>query len=159
MNDEGKIYITISDERNGNAGGTNNNSNNDDDNNIISDYAKHQFIHLIKSQVLSTIQYSINNIGNSTGNYVEQREVSFAYEQLNNLIGIGVAAFAGFKYTGSPIGAAVGAGVAIVASIANMARSYNTASISNKKQNYEIEQLRKRAGLNSYIDNSRGTEN
>ena len=35
----------------------------------------------------------------------------------------------------------------------------NSLMIANKKVNYEIAQVRDRAGLNSTLDGSRGTEN
>lgn len=162
MANDGKIYITISDRRFGK-----NKAEADEQNNLdkekekkdpLKDFAKHKFFNFIEAQAKQAINYSVNNIGNFTGDYVTQQQTQDAVSILSDLADIGVAAFAGFKYSGSPYGALIGAGIAVAGKAINKAQQLAVGYAQNEIQNRQIAQLRTRAGLNSINNNSRGTE-
>ena len=161
---DGKIYITISDTRGGKGGpGTNPNISPDgkkekeDDKNLLSDYAKHQFFNLIKSQATQAVNYTISNIGNFTGNYTAQVHVSEAMSMLNDFKNLGLSAYVGFKVAG-PWGAVIAAGTQVVSKGVNIVQQIVAGYAENTRINKNISQLRTRAGLNSTNNGSRGTE-
>ena len=160
MANDGKIYITISDKRFGR-----NKAEADEQNNIdkekdkespLAKFARHKFFNLIESQTKQAIHWSINNIGNFTGDYVKQQEVSNTVEIVEGLIDVGVAALAGAKF--GPWGAAIGAGVAIVGKGISFGQQLAAGYSQNVLDNRQIAQLRTRAGLNGTNNGSRGTE-
>lgn len=165
----GQIYITISDKRGeGGAGetpgvpSTRNSKAFDEPSNdfsAVGDYAKHQFFDMIKSNSQKVVNYSINNIGNFTGDYQQQRNASATLSLINAAKNIGMATIAGFKYGGGPYGAAVGAMVAVGGMMINYTMQENANQIAIKQQNRNIDILRDISGLNTLNDGSRGTEN
>ena len=161
-NNDGKIYITISDRRFGGnkaeADEQNNLDKQKEKKNPLSDFAKHKFFNFIEAQTKQVVNYSINNIGNFTGDYVSQQQTQDAVAILSGLMDIGAAAFAGFKYSGSPYGALIGAGIAIAGKAISRGQQLAVGYSQNELQNRQIAQLRTRAGLNSSNNGSRGTE-
>lgn len=162
---DGKIYITISDKRFGrNEPDTptlttpGQADKEKDKGNPLADYAKHQFFSLIKSQATQAVNYTISNIGNFTGNYVSQMHTQDSVNLLNTLINYGTSAYAGFKMTGSPIGALVAVGIQAIGSGITKVEELYAGYVQNARQNYAIAQLRTRAGLNSNNNGSRGTD-
>lgn len=164
MADDGKIYITISDKRFGQ-----NKAEADEQNKIDKEkktdgesafdkYINHQVMHLARQQVTKFVHFSLGNIGNFTGDYVTQQRVNDLIASAQGFINIGTATIAGAK-AGGWVGAIIGFVVGTVTEVASSAYSTYEKLINNKKTNYQIEQLRERAGLNALLDGSRGTEN
>ena len=122
------------------------------------DYAKHRFFSFIESEARQITISGINNIGNFTGDYITQRKISESVQAVNIGLNIGMSAVAGFKIAG-PLGAIVSGAVSMIGFGISNTISYYQGLTENRKTNYNIEQLRKRAGLNTVYDGSRGTEN
>lgn len=162
MADDGKLYIIITDKRedDGKGGNTPSSSSQKEaaSKKTAQSYAVHQFYNFVTSQAKQFVTYNIQNIGNFTGNYVTQRKVSEAVNVLTIGMNIATAGIAGFKI-GGPIGAAVSTAIAVAGTAINAGYQSYTQRIENAKTNYNIDQLRRRSGLNVYTDGSRGTEN
>lgn len=126
---------------------------------IAAKYIGHQFLHFVESQAKQAISYSINNIGNFTGDYEEQRHISALLEVAGKVASIGTAAWAGAKATGSPYGAIIGAIVATASITINDVRAEYLKAYADAKKNFTIRQLRERSGMYSLMDGNRGTEN
>jgi len=162
-NTDGKIYIYVTNKLPNEAPVTAKASNgagsqDKQDNELISHWARAKLIGTIKSVATTGVNYSLNNIGNFTGDYITQANVDNALNNLNSVANIGLTAFAGLKVAG-PIGAVVGGSLALISSGVNSALNIHSMQVANRKTNYEIEQLRIRSGLNTLLDGSRGTEN
>lgn len=164
-NNNGKLYITISDERGvgygvGNLGGTNggNQPAESKDGSIITRYAEHELFHLAKRTVQQAVNYQLSNIGNFTGNYIRQEEVNQLRQGVSDLMNVAVSTFAGFA-TAGPIGAVAGFVAGATSIVSSAIYSDLSAKVSYAKTNFSISQLRERAGLNATYDGSRGTEN
>lgn len=163
MADDGKLYIIISDKRgdDGNGGndpvdGTPKDSNKKSSQNIIT----HQFYNFVLGQAKQFVNYNISNIGNFTGNYIMQRRVAEAMQAVNIIANIGGAFVSGMLMSGgNPVVGAVSAVIATAGVTINAGYQSFTQHVQNAKTNYSIEQLRRRSGLNTYTDGSRGTEN
>ena len=159
MND-GKLYIIISDRPD--AAGTGaldlegSSPTNAKDKSGM-DYASHRFFNFMEAQAKKFVMYNVNNIGNFTGNYVAQRRVNEVVELVNILSNIGMATLAGAKY--GPAGVVVGAAIAVAGTAINAGYETFSQRLENAKTNYNIEQLKRKSGLNIYMDGSRGTEN
>ena len=154
-----KIYIVITDQRpDGNNGANGSRQQDDDNRNPIKRYAEHQFYNFIKSESQTAVNYTINNIGNFTGNYQVQREVQNVVKHANGLVSLGESAIYGASI-GGLAGAGLAVGVSLVSSLINFGLESYSIGIAEKKTNYAIEQLRARSGLNTLNDGSRGTEN
>lgn len=161
MANDGKIYITISDRRFGS-----NKAEADEQNNVdkdkdkkestFKDFAKHRFFNFIEAQAKQAVQYSVNNIGNFTGDYVAQQHMQDAVSVIGTLTDLGMAALAGSKYGAS--GALVAVGITLASKTITYGQQLAVGYAQNELQNRQIAQLRTRAGLNSTNNNSRGTE-
>lgn len=162
--DQGKkIYIVITDQRpdNNGIGGASTGSNADNDKserNQLKRYAEHQFYNFIKSESQTAVNYTINNIGNFTGNYQTQREMQNVVGHASRLVSLGESIIYGASI-GGIAGAGIAAGVTLVSSLINFHLESYSIGVAEKKANYAIEQLRARSGLNTLNDGSRGTEN
>lgn len=166
MADDGKLYIIISDKREdgggigGNtpapsSGGTDNSGGKS-----IQSIITHQFYNFTISQVRKIANYSMTNYGNFTGDYITQRKINEATQTLNILSNIGGAFISGTTMSGgNPVIGAIFAGISALGVGVNAGLSERTQLFNNMKTNYNIDQLRKRAGMNIYLDESRGTEN
>lgn len=157
MNSDGKIYIIVTDKLPTGSGNNvvNQKENNDD---LINHWAKDRLIDTTKSIIKSSVNYSLTNIGNFTGDYITQTKINNTIHNLNVLKGIGLGAIAGFKYGGA-VGAVIGASLSVINSGVSSVEMIHSNRVQNRKTNYDIEQLRNRAGLNTLLDWSRGTEN
>ena len=162
---DGKIYITISDRRFGSnvveADAQNKADKNKDisenGSNALLDYAKHRFFNFIQSEAKQLVSYSINNIGNFTGDYTKQAHVEEALGVLNFVSNIGMATMAGAQY-GGLLGAIIGGGLAGVGTMISVNQQVYAGRVENIRINKNIDQLRTRAGLNSINNGSRGTD-
>lgn len=162
MNSDGKIYIIVTDKLPSGTTptpeGTDNQAGTKDKEGLLLHWAKGRIVNLVKQTATQAAMYSFNNIGNFTGDYITQAHVDNALYALNSAMSIGTAALAGFKVAG-PWGAVIGTSLEIVRQGVSTAFSIHSSLVQNRKTNYEIEQLRIRAGLNAALDGSRGTEN
>jgi len=160
---DGKIYITISDRRFGS-----NVAEADEQNKIdkeksaskesnVSKFVRHRFFNLIEQQTMQAVNYTVNNIGNFTGDYITQSQVSEAMQIGGFLLNIATATVAGAKM-GGPVGAVIGLLTVPVTKGISMYYQGKSIEVQMKIQNREIAQLRTRAGLNSLNNDSRGTE-
>ena len=162
MANDGKIYITISDKRFGKnkaeADEQNNLEKEQKEENPIAKFAQHKFFNMIESQAKQAVNYTISNIGNFTGDYVKQTQISESMRILNFGVSLATSAYAGLKMTGSPWGAAIAVGVQVINTGINIGEQYYAGYVENVRQNKSIERLRTRAGLNGANNGSRGTE-
>lgn len=168
MKTDGKIYIIVTDRL---PGGTMppapqprpnpspTEEGKEGDSGLLAHWARERMIGLVRRMAMTAVTYTVGNIGNFTGDYMLQTHVNEAINNVRGLINIGTAALAGFKVTGSPIGAVIGAGLEIANQGISAFTQIHSNLVQNSKTNYEIEQLRNRAGLNPTTDGSRGTEN
>jgi len=160
MANDGKIYITISDKRFGqnqpDVIPTPETSKEKEKSDPLGDYITHRFFNLIESQAKQAVKFTLGNIGNFTGDYIAQEHVNNALEAVSFIENVGIAALAGAKF--GPVGALVGAGIAVAGTASSKAINLFTGYLDNIRQNKAIEQLRTRAGLNSNNNDSRGTE-
>jgi len=159
-----KIYITISDERLSNTYSTGGGSASkessgsfDSGSDAFKSYAKHELAHLIKDTVQSAVSFSISQIGNLSGDYALQRQVNNAAALVNRGRNLIMSAAGGFVVGGIP-GAIVGAAVSLIDSSFQSLANIHNQTVAVRKQNYEIEQLRARVGMNSSNGGNRDTE-
>lgn len=165
-NNNEKLYITISDNRGQTSGASGKptpkpkyagEDEDTDKSDLLGRYAEHQMFHLVKGATMKAVNYSISNIGNFTGDYIAQKNVNYAKGVVSNLMNVGMATLVGAKY--GPVGAVVG----FVAGVGSIVSGGIFDDIQNRtdttKNNFNIEMLRERVGLNTIYDGSRGTEN
>lgn len=166
MNENNQLYITITDKRGEGGGGTiptptptSTSSVKDDEKNdsLLRRYAEHEMFHLVKGTTVKAVNYSISNIGNFTGDYIEQKQINEIKGVVSKLTTIGVSTLAGAKYgiVGAAVGFAVGVGSVFVDYIFDDMSNRNSIA----RNNLNIRMLRDRVGLNTIYDGSRGTEN
>lgn len=159
---DGKVYITISDRReNTNQSnlqvGNNNNSvgsSTKNSSNALGRYSEHQFFNTIQNNAKTFVNYSIANIGNFTGNYLTQQNISISVNNLSKLYRLGLTAVAGAQI-GGVIGAGVAVGAQIVSDVVNFGLSERTAYFENKRTNLEILKMKELSGLNALTNSSR----
>jgi len=161
-NNDGKIYITISDQRVGGGGGPGPavpETPKEDKTKSLGDYAKHAFFNIIQDTAKKAVNNSINQIGNYTGDYYAQRQVQISIGALEKIGNLGMSFFAGTTITGTMAGGIVG----LIATGAMMGVNYGLEEFNNRvaiaRNNREISYLKDVSGLNTLKDGSRGTEN
>lgn len=158
---DGKIYITISDRRIGDDGGevvpvNPQTTPNEEEKkkNILGDYLKHRFFNLVENQAKQMATYTIANIGNFTGDYQYQREINVGVEILNEGITL-ASSFGSGMAVGGVVGGAVAVAITIASQTINFAMQEQANRVSNRNQNYNIQQLRDISGLNALTNGSR----
>lgn len=159
---DGKIYIIVTDRLPGGGGeplpDKPRGDTEKEKEGVLSSFAKHKFFDFIQDQTKQAINYSIGNIGNFTGDYIAQTHAAESIHILNSVMNIGVAAYTGFKTTGSPWGALVAAGISVASMGISAFQEVFATQQQIKRQNRDIDLLRSRSGLNSTNNESRGTE-
>lgn len=157
---DGKIYITISDERGGGGKGVSQSGETvktpKEKENHLGSYAVHQGMNLVKQSVMKAVNFSVSNIGNFTGDYLTQKNVQAGLSNAMTTIGYGTTALAGFKI-GGIWGAVIAVGVKGVSDALSFGLNEKANYQQNRRTNYEIAELRELSGLNSLLDGSRGT--
>lgn len=163
--DEGKIYITISDTRNGGGNGeitpsptpsTPTGTSGEKEPNLLGDFVKHKFYNMVQEQTKQIINYSIANIGNFTGDYQVQREVETGVKVVNMGINLATTFAGGFIATGGNIvGGVAAVGIMVASQTINFALQETANRVSNRNQNYNIEQLRNISGLDALTNGGR----
>ena len=156
---DGKIYITISDERGterikDTSRTVSTGKKQKEESNQLADFAKHQFFNLIEREAKQMVNYTLENIGNFTGDYNAQRDVNYALSAIGVLSSIGLGAYHGAK-VGGPIGALIGAATVATAQVVNFGLQLKSQNIETRKQNYSIEQMRQLSGLDTLTNGSR----
>lgn len=162
-NQKNKLYITISDSRNGGGSDpdvvpTDDGKDKKDKTSEVGKYAEHELFHLVKQTTIKSVNFAISNIGNLSGDYITQRKVNEAKQAVSGLMNIGMATVGG-AFAGGWVGAIVGFTVGMTTMIVDTTQNEIQNRIDNTKTNLEIASLRDRAGLNTVSDWSRGTEN
>lgn len=166
--DEGKIYITISDTRNGGNGGggetptpsptpsTATGTSGEKEPNLLGDFIKHKFYNMVQEQAKQLVNYSIGNIGNFTGDYQVQREVETGVKVANIGVNLATTFAGGFIATGGNIvGGIAAVGFMVASQTINFALQETANRVSNRNQNYNIEQLRNISGLDALTNGGR----
>lgn len=144
---DGKIYITISDKRSRDTAPespvkTTTTDKKQDNNSWLA----HKAMNFLEGQVKQFINYSIGNIGNFTGDYRTQQNISQCVSLGKQLGSIGL--------TGLLLGPEV-MGIALAGTIINTGYQTFSSYVSNQKQNREIEHLRELSGLSGLTNGSR----
>lgn len=157
MANDGKLYIVITDRRpeqlNQEEDG---NGDKEKKQKTIGDYAKHRFFDLVKEQSKQVVNNTIGNIGNFTGDFQTQQQITEAVNYGNTLKSLAMSAYAGFKMTGgNPIGAIVAVGFSIASQGINFLLEERANKFANYKQNYQIEKMRDLSGLNGLTNGGR----
>lgn len=163
MANDGKIYITISDRRFGRnkaeADEQNKLDKQKDEKNPVADYTKQQFYNLVKQQAQQAVSYGISNIGNFTGDYVNQAHASDCMQVISMMGDLVTSFLGGMAATGgNPIGGLVAIGISVTGKAITSVEQQYAGYVENVRQNRSISQLRERAGLNGANNGSRGTE-
>ena len=158
---DGKIYITISDRRIGEGGGETPDTpqtQKDDEKkkDLLGDFLKHKFYNLVQEQAKQMGRYTLANIGNFTGDYQYQREMNVAMDVLGEAVNLVSAFTTGTMATGgNVIGGAVAVAITVASQTINFALQESANRVSNRTQNYNIQQLRDISGLNALTNGSR----
>lgn len=118
-------------------------------------FAKHQVFSFIEAQAKQIINYSIQNIGNFTGNYQTQRQINEVVNIGGRLKNVGMAAIAGATMGGGPVGAVVAAAISIASMAVGDILQYNSLTIQTQQQNREISILKHISGLDALNNGSR----
>ena len=160
MANDGKLYIIVTDRLPG--GGSdpvdpNQVESKKDDESTLSAFARHQFFNFIERQARQAVNFTINNIGNFTGDYEAQRHISALMEIGSRAMNVGAAAISGAKF--GPLGAVIGAAIATTTIAVSDITSEVMKDYADKKKNLAILQLRARSGMYPLLDGNRGTEN
>lgn len=164
MNGDGKIYIIVTDKPQGGVtpmqttAGGGSRQNDKDGKDLFTHWAMDKILNTAKQVATSSVMYSINNIGNFTGNYQRQATIQESVSVVRGIMSVGLAGLAGLK-VGGPVGAVIGASMALINKTVSFAQDEYSRYIQQKKTDYAIAQLQDRSGLNRYTDGSRGTEN
>lgn len=165
MAEDGKLYIVITDRR-PDAGsgflGVNGAEKEDKTNkDRLKSYMADHFFSLIEGTVKETVNFTVSHIGDFTGNYQQQRELQAGISLVNRGLSIGKAAVAGYIATGGGATGIIGALIGVTVSVARqgiqLAEEHQVAMAQTVRNQHEIDLLRKRSGLNSLSDGSRGT--
>lgn len=154
METDGKIYITISDERGIGDGEKETNYSlrpKKSQEELAKDYLKHQFFSLIKRETTQMVNYTLGNIGNFTGDFNTQRSINLVRKIASIGTSIGTGAIAGSVYGL----AGVGALIATVGVITSEATSVYDEIVGVQKTNYSISRLREISGLDTLTNGSR----
>ena len=156
---DGKIYITISDTRGGSGAGVSNEADKavretKEKSSTLGAFAQHSFFNFIEGQAKQFVNYSINNIGNFTGNYQAQEDAQNVMKGISFVANLGTAIYTGAK-AGGIWGAAIAGTISIGGSLINWAYQEHTEKFQNRKINRNIDMMRRRLGLEGLTDGSR----
>ena len=154
---DGKIYITISDTRNGSGGGVSPDTQNEqsqDKESAVGKYLQHRFFNFVEGQAKQFVNYTVSNIGNFTGNYQAQRDVQVIMDNASFLINLGTSIVAGAKMGGA-WGAVLAGAITVGSKAINFGYQEYSEQFQNRKVNRNIDMMRRRLGLEGLTDGSR----
>ena len=151
-----KLYITISNKSGGNGSGDSDSKKKKekDPAGEFKSYLVHQSLDLIKSKTLSAIDKAVNRIGTFKGDYISSREAQYALSMVKQTSSIISSAVAGATIGGG-IGAIAGATFAFSSILVDNVQDLIDYNHAYNMQQYEIDLIRQRSGLNSTINESR----
>ena len=153
----GKIYITISDERKGVSPDSPRPDEPENEEETkkksLGDYLLHKTLDFLRKELTEVSEYAIQNIGNFSGNYAAQRELSQTYQAVSSLVDMGLT----IALSPNPVVAVAAVGFKLISTGINDARRWLENTHDYNKSIYGIDQLRTRSGMNSLMDGSRGT--
>ena len=151
-----KLYITISNKSGGNGTGDSDSKKKKekDPAGEFKSYLVHQSLDLIKSKTLSAIDKSVNRIGTFKGDYISSREAQYALSMVKQTSSIISSAVAGATIGGG-IGAIAGATFAFSSILVDNVQDLIDYNHAYNMQQYEIDLIRQRSGLNSTTNESR----
>jgi len=156
---DGKIYITISDTRMGENGGVGTpeqpKEKEKEKHKSVGEYAKHQFFSLVKGQAQQIANYSIGNIGNFTGDFHAQRTAQMGMKFINVIKDSTMSFVGGATLTGTMTGGVVALAVVGMSMAISSGMQIYGEWFANKRQNYEISQLRDISGLDTLRNGGR----
>lgn len=162
--DEGKIYITISDQRLG--GGTpdtppqipqdQDKDKSENKENLLGNYLKHRFFNMVQDQAKQMVSYTVANIGNFTGDYQVQREVEVGMKIVNFGVSLVTSFVGGMTATGgNVVGGIAGVAFMVASSGVNFGLQETANRVNNRNQNYSIAQLKEISGLDALTNGGR----
>ena len=159
---DGKIYIVITEDlpkekQVASKGGSQTSQKNNQDD-LTNHLANSQIISAISNVLMQQANYQISNVGNLVGDYITQTHINDSMNNLGKIASIGASIMAGM-YKWGLTGGITMATIGVLGALQQNWRQIHTNQLKNTELNYEIAQLRDRAGLNSLKDGSRGTEN
>lgn len=160
---DGKIYITISDKPAGTGGGGGTETKKKEKTQMsTSGYIMHELRNFVTEQAKTMVSYTIGNIGNFTGDYETQREVEYLTKAVSVAKNITFAAIGGANAAAAVgVSGATGGWIGVALAVASMGVNFALGEVAAaktfKRQNYDINQLRKLSGLNISLDGGRGT--
>ena len=159
MNNDGKIYIIVTDKLPNGGGepirGSDNKQDKDKKENSLLKYSQHRFFNFIESQTKQFINFESNNIGNLTGNYVAQREVQANIKAAGTLMNMANATAQAVITTGSLAAGFITAGIMIAGAVISYEQQEKVNQMAFKQQNYELSMLKNRSGLYALDNESR----
>ena len=151
-----KLYITISNKSGGNGSGDSDSKKKKEKvpASEFKSYLVHQSLDLIKSKTLSAIDKAVNRIGTFKGDYISSREAQYALSMVKQTSSIISSAVAGATIGGG-IGAIAGATFAFSSILVDNVQDLIDYNHAYNMQQYEIDLIRQRSGLNSTTNESR----
>ena len=151
-----KLYITISNKSgvNGSGDSDSKKKKEKDPASEFKSYLVHQSLDLIKSKTLSAIDKAVNRIGTFKGDYISSREAQYALSMVKQTSSIISSAVAGATIGGG-IGAIAGATFAFSSILVDNVQDLIDYNHAYNMQQYEIDLIRQRSGLNSTTNESR----
>lgn len=166
MADTGKLYIIITDNPNIQSTQTTitktktttttkkiKSAANSGDDETLS-FITHEFYHYLKQTATEVANWSVGNIGNFTGNYYAQSEITKSISLMNRISGIGSSVATGATM-GGVWGAVVAGVIAVAGTVVSVGLQDKANAFAIKRQNYEIAQLRELSGLNPLTNGGR----
>lgn len=152
---DGKIYITITDKRGEGGSGVDDEPKDKEKEKGLGEYAKHQFFSFIKSQATQMVSYTMGNIGNFTGDFHAQRQTQLGMKCANMVKDLAMSFYGGMKLTGSVQGGLVALTIATAGIVVNTGLQTYAEIFENKRRNFEISQLRNISGLDTLTNGGR----
>lgn len=153
-----KLYITISNKSGSGSGSGRKNKTEEEKlaeaQEKFENYLVTNTLNLIKSKTLSAIDKAVNRIGTFKGDYISSREAQYALAMVKQTSSIISSAVAGATLGGG-IGAIAGATFAFTSIIVDNVQDMIDYSHAYNMQQYEIDLIRQRSGLNSTTNESR----
>ena len=165
---DGKIYITISDNRGANnevetanaeaRGGSSNQGKT-----ALGLMAFNKFVDFAQGQANQYANFTIGNIGNFTGSYSAQKDMEATMRAINFVSNLGISTIGTFvqftAMTGNPVvggvAAAINATLQIGTSLINFGYQEKVEQFNMRRTNRNIALMRERLGLEGLTNGSR----
>ena len=165
---DGKIYITISDNRGANnevetANAEAKSTSNNNGSTALGLMAFNKFINFAENQANQYVNFTIGNIGNFTGSYSAQKEMEASMRAINFVGNLGISAIGTFVQFTAMTGNVAAGGIAAIVDIAlNVGSSLisfgyqeQVEQFNMRRTNRNISLMRERLGLEGLTNGSR----